>query len=394
MIAWAHGTAGGAADACVVSADDGPDYPGHDYTSLMDLSLDQWVKRGFVVVQPDYEGFGPPGPNPYDIGESQARSVIDSVRAARNLDARVGDRWVSTGHSLGGHSALFTAALAHQRAPELVLVGTVSMAPVSTFADRLRTLAANPLAQLVDQNFALEVFGAATASPDVKPERFLIPSALALYDRVDQDCAATIRDAWAFKRSRDILQPGADLQPLLTVFDANEPAGLHLGSLPVLVVQGGVDFSVFPFLTDAVVQSLRDNGATQLTYLTYPNDDHNGVVESSLPDVEHWVDARVAEHPVTTTTTSTTTSTTSTTITPPTSTGISVLAVTATSPTTTPATTPATGTLPATGISENALWVEAIVALVLLRVGYFCVSLTKPPRPRRRSAPGRGHEAG
>ena len=57
------------------------------------------------------------------------------------------------------------------------------------------------------------------------------------------------------------------------------------------------------------------------------------------------------------------------------------MAVTVT--TQTPTTT--TGTLPATGIDENALWVETIVALVLLRLGYFCVSLTKPPRTRRRS---------
>ena len=98
-------------------------------------------------------------------------------------------------------------------------------------------------------------------------------------------------------------------------------------------MQGGVDFAVFPFLTDAVVQSLRDNGATQLTYLTYPDQDHNGVVEASLPDVEQWVDARLAEHPVTTTTTSTTVPP-STTTTPATTTGASVIAVTATSPTT------------------------------------------------------------
>ena len=176
----------------------------------------------------------------------------------------------------------------------------------------------------------------------------------------------------------NIFPPAADLQPLIAAFDANEPAGLHLGPLPVLIVQGGVDFAVFPFLTDVVVQSLRDNGATQLTYLTYPEQDHNGRGGGIVARRRTVGRRRLAEHPVPTTTTSTTVPPSSTT-TPATTTGASVIAVTATSPTP----TAATGTLPATGIEENALWVETIAALVLVRIGWFCVSLTKPPRARR-----------
>ena len=220
--------------------------------------------------------------------------------------------------------------------------GTVSMAPVSTFTDRLRTLVVSPTAPLVDQNFPWSRRGRYRL-PRREARAVPIPSALALYARVDQDCAATIRDAWAFKRSRYILEPGADLQPLLaSAFDANEPAGLHLGPLPVLVVQAA---STSPSSCSSPTPSSSRSGTTGPPNClpTYPNDDHNGVVESSLPDVEQWVDARLAEHPVTTTTTSTTTLTMSTTTTPITTTGASVMAITATSP---PPTT-ATGTLPA-----------------------------------------------
>ena len=124
MIAWAHGSAG------VVRRMRRVDL--RTTVSTTGDILNEWVKRGFVVVQTDYEGLGTPGPNPAWIGESEARSMIDSVRAARNLDPRVGDRWVAMGHSLGGHAALFAADLAARRAPELTLVGAVSMAPVVT----------------------------------------------------------------------------------------------------------------------------------------------------------------------------------------------------------------------------------------------------------------------
>ena len=98
VIAWAHGTAGGVADACVVSADDGPAYPGHDYTSMMDLTLDQWVKRGFVVVQPDYEGFGPPGRTPTTSGSRRpaASSTASAPPATSTLGSvTAGWRWVT-----------------------------------------------------------------------------------------------------------------------------------------------------------------------------------------------------------------------------------------------------------------------------------------------------------
>ena len=289
VIAWAHG-ASGVADQCVLSALD---------TNYAGDTLNEWVKRGFVVVQTDYEGMGTPGPNPGWIGESEARSVIDSVRAARNLDDRVGNRWVAMGHSLGGQAALFTADLAARRAPDLVLVGTVALASASGSADKLRIFAAYPTAPLYDFNLAMELYGAAAVYPDVRPETLLTASALDLYGQVDQMCIAAVQQAWSFRLSSDTFQPGADVQPLITAFDTNEPGRLHLGTLPVLIAQGTADFGVYPNPYTAMVQSLQANGATNTTYALYPAD-HRGVIAASLPDVEQWVDARLAEHPITT----------------------------------------------------------------------------------------------
>jgi hypothetical protein len=45
------------------------------------------LKAGAAVVATDYPGLGAPGSHPYLVGESEARSVLDAVRAARQLTA-------------------------------------------------------------------------------------------------------------------------------------------------------------------------------------------------------------------------------------------------------------------------------------------------------------------
>ena len=56
-------------------------------------------------------GSGTPGVHPYLIGDSEAYSVLDSVRAARELpDAKAQKRFAVWGHSQGGHAALFGPA--------------------------------------------------------------------------------------------------------------------------------------------------------------------------------------------------------------------------------------------------------------------------------------------
>ena len=49
-------------------------------------AVDQALERGWVVVASDYSGRGADGRFPYLIGEGEARSSIDAIRAARQLD--------------------------------------------------------------------------------------------------------------------------------------------------------------------------------------------------------------------------------------------------------------------------------------------------------------------
>ena len=122
VVAWAHGTLG-MGDACVPSRSANP---------LQDTDnwLDQMMSLGWVVVSTDYVGLGTPGPSLYLIAQSEVRDVVNAVRAARSVpEAHAGSRYVTWGHSQGGHSSVWTGHLGETYAPELTLLGVAAAAP-------------------------------------------------------------------------------------------------------------------------------------------------------------------------------------------------------------------------------------------------------------------------
>lgn len=87
-----------------------------------------------IVVAP---GGGKPGAreviaHPYLIGQGEARSVLDAVRAARQMpELDLAERTVVWGHSQGGHAALWAGAIGPSYAPEVDLIGVAALAPAS-----------------------------------------------------------------------------------------------------------------------------------------------------------------------------------------------------------------------------------------------------------------------
>ena len=122
VVAWDHGTIG-LVQRCLPSLTTIP------FAAIP--AVQQAVEEQWVVVAPDYQTDAN-GIHPFLIGEGEARSTLDAVRAARQLpDLALDPKTVLWGHSQGGHAALWTAMLAPDYAPDVALAGTVAIAPAA-----------------------------------------------------------------------------------------------------------------------------------------------------------------------------------------------------------------------------------------------------------------------
>jgi hypothetical protein len=78
VVAVAHGTTG-VVPGCAPSLLPDP------FGNGAGEALEQLVQLGWVGVTSDYVGLGTAGPHPYLVGPSEARNVLDSLRAAHAI---------------------------------------------------------------------------------------------------------------------------------------------------------------------------------------------------------------------------------------------------------------------------------------------------------------------
>jgi pimeloyl-ACP methyl ester carboxylesterase len=295
LTTWAHGTTG-IGPACAPSRDT-PTGPEHVFLGMKQKLMDDYVRRGYVVVATDYEGLGGPGLHPFLQGVSAGRGVIDIMRAARAIDPRIGTRYVVIGHSQGGHAALFAGAIGPAYAPEFQLLGDVAMAPASHIAATVQgmTEATKPSYALGYAMYVLQSF--ASNHPGIDLKKILASQAIAHLPQTRQDCITkTVSEGyWATSIPKQQFVPQANLAPVLKVAAANEPNDLQL-TAPTLIVQGTSDDTVLPAWTDDVVRSLCGKG-NSLRYMVYPAATHETIVTQAMQEVRSFVDARFAGTP-------------------------------------------------------------------------------------------------
>jgi len=287
---WTHGTTG-IGPACAPSKDT-PTGPEHTFLGPKQVLMDEYVKRGFVVVATDYEGLGGPGVHPFLQGASEAHGALDIVRAARTLEPGVGENYLVIGHSQGGQADLFAAALGPDYVPELKLLGNVAMAPASHIAATVQAMTAadQPSYALGYAMYVLQSFASNHAEIDLT--KILTSEAIAHLPQTRADCISkTVSEGyWATAIPKDQFLLGADLSGVLEVAAINDPATLKI-TVPTLVVQGTADTTVLPSWTDATVRGLCKNGSPVL-YTTYDGADHETIVARSADQVSRWIDHR------------------------------------------------------------------------------------------------------
>jgi acetyl esterase/lipase len=293
VVTWAHASTG-LGDQCAPSRNPGSGAIAAYHTYIEGL-LDRWLKAGFAVVRTDYEGLGTKGVHPYLIGVSEARGTLDIVRAARKAYKGIGRRVAISGHSQGGHAAVFAAGIAPKWTPELQVRGTAAFAPFAQGDEIVASRAGGDEPSRKTGYLATIGRGLDAAYPKLGVASILSDRGKELYPLTLSLCIPEITSndsEFAKTAPNALFKTGADLDPLIEAIADNDPTDLRVKS-PLLVLQGTADATVLPNFTTTMVAGLRKRDA-KVTYKTYQDVDHT-LIAFGVPqdDAFAWVVKRL-----------------------------------------------------------------------------------------------------
>lgn len=287
IIAWAHGTTG-IMPGCAPSLLNEP-YPTQSAVGLLEIAL----QNNWAFVGTDYIGQGTKGPNPFLIGPGEAPSVLDSVRAAKQIkEAHLGNQTVVWGHSQGGHSTLWSGIIAPSYAKDLNVLGVAAFAPASDLPALVQK-ALDTVAGKIIASYVITAYS--SIYPDVNfnivnPNARLVMRDMASRCLVGKETLVSV-----FEASK--LLPNSLFVPnSMTALEnrLNQNVPNEIIDIPLFVAQGEADELVFPSVQNRYIQS-RCEAGQNLLYTTYAGRDHLGLVASDsplLPDLIQWTKDR------------------------------------------------------------------------------------------------------
>lgn len=279
VVSWAHGTTG-IADRCAPSRT--------RHGNGLETPIRRALDAGYAVTATDYAGLGSAGETEYLGGRAAAHSIVDIIHAARSLDPTLSARWVSTGHSQGGHAALFAARYAGEYAPDLSLRAAVAIAPVSSMEDIFGVFGPRTpgLGRFngVSGLFLYLLAGLDHAQRDLHVADHLTDTGRRYLDAAREQCYGDLNSAL------QSVSPGSLVGNSFVADDAFRRALADYAEVPTggygvpIRIQHGFLDPVLPYVLSRDLRSkMRDDG-TDVTLKTYLRADHTSVVDDSLDD--------------------------------------------------------------------------------------------------------------
>ncbi|GAA1996362.1 lipase family protein [Microbacterium ulmi] len=294
VIEWTHGTTG-FAQQCA------PSLLAEPFESGALFVLPEILANGWALVATDYIGLGTGTPHPYLIGQPTGRAALDSVRAARQLEAAdLGGQTVAWGHSQGGAAALWAGAIADSYAPDVGLAGVAALAPASNLPGLIDALPDVPGGSIFG-SFAIAGF--TSIYPDVTFREYVRPGAEVTVREAAGRCLAepgvfaSLLTALGLSRDPEIMAKSPNEGPFGRRLVENIPPATI--TAPVLLAQGKDDPLVTPAAQDAFVRGLCDAGRP-VDYRLYAGRSHVQLVEPDsplVPQLVEWTKARLSGEP-------------------------------------------------------------------------------------------------
>ncbi|MDC4567654.1 lipase family protein [Acinetobacter baumannii] len=300
IVVWAHGTTG-VADVCAPSK-----------AALADSTKDlisKLLAAGYVVVAPDYEGLGTPGIHPFLNVKSEAFSITDAVVATRNyLSQRnllTSKKWVTVGHSQGGHAALGAAQYASRA--QLEYKGTVAVAPASNLgfiliageqsvANATLDKKISMYAQL-DTYTALVTAGIRNTQPTFDYPQVFTPQISSIAQQAETICSGPLGQAFGAGMTQYVTEHNGSLDgytrtqpnfmavPLVKTFLDKDSQPLQVKvTTPIIIYQGLADSTVPKVATDILISNATVVGTKINSYVT-GNWDHGTAMSSNVDNI-------------------------------------------------------------------------------------------------------------
>ena len=287
IVAWAHGTLG-LGPQCAPSRRADP---------LVDTAnwLDAMIAKGWLVVATDYVGVGTDGPTFYLVGQSEARDVVNAVRAARSIDRSAGSEVVVWGHSQGGHAALWTGEMLAALAPELTLRAVAAAAPAAELPLIVSAQWDTPVGWGIGPDVAVSW---PNVDPTLPLDAVVSPDGLAATDRLARECV-TAAGLEGLVRThvgeRYFTTDPTTSAPWAAIARTEVPRPLP-ASLPVFVAQSTADTVVLA-APNATLQDTWCAAGADLTMLWLGQVSHQDTAMVAGPTVVDWIADRFAGRP-------------------------------------------------------------------------------------------------
>ena len=276
VIAWAH-ELGGVARRCAPSLarnlQHGP-------------FLSMYVGLGYAVVATDYTGLGTNFRNAFRDIRSNARDVIYSIPAAHQAVPELGSDWIAMGYGEGGLTAIGIGELGsiidRHHLGGIVLAGLAGLKTVDRTAD-------GPL----DNSSLFVAYGVKTVFPELEVKDILTQSGLALYQKLDQDCAGPSSPE---KSTLEAMKPNWQHNRIVEQYFARNTIGEKPAHGPFLVISSEANSRTAGSGTEQVIRRMCQQG-DRVQLETYANPDPGNVIGESVRDQMAWIQGRFAGRP-------------------------------------------------------------------------------------------------
>lgn len=256
------------------------------------------VAKGYAVALADYQGLGMPGVHPYTDSHTAGLNMIDSVRALRATFPDVSNRWGAFGGSQGGGAAWAADEQARSYAPDLTLVGAVSVSPVTDITGLVDKAQRGKLT--TEQTFGMVGITESLARlhSDVNRDDYRRGAAARYWDSLAACEGPAMDDR---PEAADKVRP-ADVAP--RTLEAADRLRHYLGewalpqqqlSAPMYVWYGGADkFFDVPWTAGAIQRACAMGGKVVTVF-----EADKGHGEINYTDQFEWLNERFAGQPVT-----------------------------------------------------------------------------------------------